>query len=472
MGIPELRFDVLVNMINDELRPRRILIDEMEHPKTRMYRIVTECLKGEKERRALVSALGFLCEGSTEAEKARRMVSLASPLMTQNDELRVEELLRGCSVDNLSALYRAAVGRAVRPYPHGLTGPGEIFVYLLDSNTRPGRLSPHLRFLALLVQVLPRQKPAVGLDLVSGLRRWLYQQRDLLRADGNEEAAAELELLLTRPYPFPERTDFPICLTIEIDRLPVPNDARDLHIVSHWRQFDHVQWCPVRGEDREVPLAEVVTHVLDLVMEAETGWGYGIRAPLLLEFVLPPDLINLEVDRWLRPTPNGLPPRTLGMDYEVVIRSDTRLRPRDRHRLWWDRWERFMSENGGTYLVPLEEPANLVRLRQELDEGEHLVVCVLSTPPDREPGHSELGVAVDAGIPIILWCRNAESNDDFRDVVAEAVQPARLKKLPKSIMGIRRSVGRSASRAHWNIGMLWDDPTRDIPPADPLKAPA
>lgn len=458
-SIPQLEPADLVDAVIAEMGSAGLDVPYSAKRKVHFLNIALHCLASEQARGALVRAVEFFAAGLPQVEQIRRLAGLADSLLEPEDERRIEELLRRCEVGDLRALYQVVTEGKGAGCPVGLTTAWEMFEFLLDVNGRPGWLAPHLRFVALLRGRLVHQEPANDPELKDELGRWLYRQRDLLR-ELDDVAATELELLLRQPPPFQTRTDLPVCLVVEIDRSPVPDDGTDPHRVTHWTQADQSRWSPVRGEDVELPSARLGDYVVELVLKAEEEWTSG--GPLLLEFMLAPDLVNLAVERWPRQISENLPPRALGQDYEVVLRSDARLRPRHRHRHWRDRWDRFMRGEGGTHVIPLDE-AELGATHDDLMRGCHLVACVLSAPPDHPLGRAQLEAAIDAGLPIVLWCRDVASNVEFREIVHDVVQPVKLKKLPESILQLR------SSAACESVALLWDDPDRPIPPVPHLR---
>ncbi|MGN9836646.1 VMAP-C domain-containing protein [Nonomuraea sp. H19] len=466
VSISGMQPDNLLAALNIELESSHILLQHALDSTPDLFDLVGTCLSIEGGSRAFVNALRRLHEDSPEVDEIAKLLSPAAPFLQEDDERRIQELLLQVNVDNLAELYHVATEGVARIYPPGLTNIWEVFYYLLDSNVRPGRLAPHLRLVALVVRdLLHGHSPPVP-GLAVELRRWMYQQCDGLRQSGDSDAAAELDLLLRKPPPQQTRNDFPVTLIVHIAPLPAPNDDRDLHNVSYWYQVDHVQWQPERGEDKHLPMRDVPRYVLDLVEQAEEGWGYGVRGPLLLEFILPIELINLEVDRW--PLEENLSsPETLGSEYEVVVRGDPDLRPSRRDKDWHTRWETFLKGNGGVHQIPLDEPYDLTRLRDDLT-GIHLVACVLSTPPDRDPGRSEIREAIKKGLPIVLWCRDSMSNKDFRTAVADAIDPPKLKKLPTAIKDLRSS----RPKACGNVALFWDDPNHPVPGLHRLRTPS
>ncbi|MFI6505341.1 hypothetical protein [Nonomuraea typhae] len=455
---------VLLNAIRSGLRLREVTSQDFQHHD--VFTLVYASLESNAGRLTLIEVVRSRPDTSESAAEIAQLLYPAAPLLDEPEFQRILALLHQCAVDNLGALFHAATQGSALSLPSGLATLPALFMFLTDSNTRPGTLPPALRLVAYAIRNLVYQQGPVLQELVTDLRTWLYRQCDRLRDVGDTKAAVELDDLLRNPPPFP-REDFPVSLIVELDRLPAPNDQRDLFQIRHWRQTDHTRWQPVAMGSENVPRAQVPRRVYELISEAEEEWARKERGPLVLEFLLSPELINLGVDQWPQDMGNGLPPRKLGLDYEVVIRSDSRLRPLRRHRDWRARWERCMSGAGVAHLAPLHEEVDLAGLHHKLRVGDHLVALVLSTPPDQEPGRTQLRAAMDAGLPIVLWSRNSAQNNDFCQSLRAAVQSQQLRRLPTSVRHIRSTAVEICD----NFALLWDDPNHRVASSGQLKRP-
>ncbi|MDA0636111.1 hypothetical protein OUY22_22040 [Nonomuraea sp. MCN248] len=407
----------------------------------------------------------YVGPGTPWAERVIRLLSPAEDLLDPPEALQVATLLRGCEVEDLRILYQVATEGKGRGFPGAFQDAGHVFEFLLDAPTGERRLLPHLRFAAYVLGQLLQRRTA-DQDTVSELSRWLYRQRDQLRAENKDPEATELERLLRQRLAFETRTDLPTCLIVEIDPLAVPDGDDDPHLVTHWTHSSPLGWNPERGGEVELPLARVADHVVELVLAAERDWSPQRGGPLLLEFRLAPELVNLSVDQWPRRISEELPPRALGADYEVVLRSDRRLRPDNTYRRWYDRWHVFLDGRGAAHLAPLDD-GDAGNVHASLMGGADVVACVLSAPPDSPQGRAQLDAAMDAGVPIVLWCRDSATNGEFRKAVTEVLQPQKLKKLPESIHQLRSSTPTCG-----NVALLWDDPGRPIPEVQPLRSPS
>ncbi|MFI7615320.1 hypothetical protein ACIBP6_29235 [Nonomuraea terrae] len=432
-----------------------------------LIHVVQRTLAADDGARVLLKSVHYLVGADTpELEHLRRLLGPAKAVMEEGAEGAIIELLRSCEVAELRTLYHVATEGKGRDFPPQLATAWQIFDFLLDSNTRPGALPPSLTFVILVYRQLVHQEPGQDPRVARGLHRWIEGQRAQLHRTGDDEAAHKLEQLLNGSPPFKNRADLPVCLVIEIRPLHVPDDERDLHQVDHWLQTDQTGWNPVHGEEAEVPFDELPDYVAELIERTETAWVSTWGGPMLLEFLLPEDLLGLAVEHWPRQTGGYLPSRPLGADYEVVLRSDDRLRPKSKHRRWHRRWHHLLRGEGLAHLVPLDSVAPEAT-HAELMRQEQLAACVLSAPPIHPKGRAELEAAIDAGLPAVLWCRDMGRNADFRVAAAHDLHPHALKKLPTRIKELRGEVDTCCHAA-----LLWDDPDRPMPSASRLRSPA
>jgi len=466
--IPEVNLtngEALANLIGMELR-RDFHVVRSAILKMYLLNLVQKCLDIEDGIEALLSALDYLAPDSSHSAEVRRLLSPADGYLSSREEHRVKEWLRQCTVPNLAALYQVATANRSCVFPPRLNDPCDVFTYLLDATTPRGHAPPHLRFVAFLIRTLLYLDNPSPAGTVDRLREWVYQQRDQLHTSGDPEGAADLRRLVRHAPPFQLRTDFPVCLIVQLDQVPAPYDERDLHRVTHWLQFDHTRWCPERGGDVVLPFAEVADHVLDLIRRTDENWASAPGGPLVLEFALPLELIDLDVDQWARRPGHGLPPRPLGTDYEVVLRSHTDLRPRTHthNSRWAARWA-LLVNGTRTHVIPEPDADVPGALQDQLLNSEESIVYILSSPPTQEPGHSEFMAAMEAGLPIVLWCRNTEASDAFREAMREVVKRQLLPDLPQHVMRLRRT---AAADNYHGISLLWDDPNRVLHQPTPL----
>jgi hypothetical protein len=106
---------------------------------------------------------------------------------------------------------------------------------------------------------------------------------------------------------------------------------------------------------------------------------------------------------------------------------------------------------------------------------ENRVGLVLSFPPaaDDELGRDELATALYAGLPVVLWCRDARRSE-LAGEMRSLLDRAGSAELPVIAHRIRRDASRrggDGSELAFHLSVLWDDFDRKPEPYLPLKAP-
>ncbi|MEV4001877.1 hypothetical protein [Actinomadura sp. NPDC049753] len=481
--IPDMREaagrSIVVHYINEHVRAP-LLLPDLPQPRYYLYHLVLACREIPDGLQILVRAVEFVAGPTAAVAHLKRMLSPVRAHLEPVVETQIEDLLTGLRIPSLTRLYVAATGNSIATVPFRLTDAWDAFSALLDHNTAPGKPSPHLIFVAMLLQTMQTRQTvgSAGTEEVwrlKRLREWLAMQTEQLRGAGNAAQADYLDRMRDRSGVLATRADKPIYLIIQLEPLPDLVEDEVVCRLSHWRQIHPLEWRPEPGEDKLVRLSEVREHVGALIHEAERGWAYELDDSLVLEFVLPLDMINLDVDQWTRDASEMPDPPPLGAEYEILVRSLERLRALGLHRAWRQRWQVLVDAvDGFTYWAAAEEPAHPRPMGDRLLSSREIVACVLSGPPDREPGRSELWKALRAGVPVVLWHRADQLASEMREAVRQVVDRPDIRALPTDIRRLRGNApsldgnGRSALE----VTLLWDDPNHFLDDARALRAPA
>ncbi|MBC6459876.1 effector-associated domain 2-containing protein [Actinomadura sp. HBU206391] len=455
-----------------------LLLSGHGSPKVLLYNLVATCREFPEGMPALVRAVDFLAGHTSAAATIRRLASPASDLLHSAVETQIKDLLEGLTLPSLARVYYTATGGG-SPAPRRLTDAWDAFSILLDANAGPDGLPPHLVFIELLIQMMRRRQSA---DMSTPqerwrserLRKWMTAQLEELRGSGGSSAASRLDRIRDRPELLEVRPDLPIYLIIQLERLPTGGEAEDMYRLSHWRQVHPLEWRPEPGDDRAVALHEVPQQVAELVQEAEGGWAYDLDDSLVIEVVLPLELLNLDLDQWTRDPPGVPHPTPLGSEYEVLVRSHERLRTLHMHRAWRQRWRTLLGAEGATHWAAGEPPPDPQLLHNRLLAEKNVVACVLSSPPDREPGRSELWMALRAGVPVVLWDRTDGAAAEFETELREVIEGPDLRRLPDDVKRLRVNAmgdAKHIDRRTPQVTLLWDDPTHFLDDAPPLRSP-
>ncbi|QXJ22460.1 hypothetical protein AGRA3207_003460 [Actinomadura graeca] len=481
--IPDMREvagrSIVVHYISEHVRTQ-LLLPDLPQPRYFLYNLVRACRELPDGLQVLVRAVEFVAGPTAAVARLKRTLSPVRAHLEPGAESQIEELLTGLRVPSLTRLYVTATGNSIATVPFRPADAWDVFSTLLDHNTAPGKPPPHLIFVAMLLQTLQTQQSANGADAeeawrLKKLREWLTTQTDQLRREGGATQADYLDRMRDRSAALAARADKPIYLIIQLEPLSDLVEGEVMCRLSHWRQVHPLEWRPEPGEDRMVPLSAVPEQVGALVREAERGWAYELDDSLVLEFVLPLDMINLDVDQWTRDAPETPDPPTLGAEYEILVRSQERLRALGFHRAWRQRWQVLLDGvDGTTYWATAGEPAHPRPMGDRLLSSREIVACVLSGPPDREPGRGELRKALRAGVPVVLWHRAEEIASNTREAVRQVVDRPDIKALPTHLRRLRGNTPQADDRngrTSLEVTLLWDDPNHFLDDASALRAP-
>jgi len=208
---------------------------------------------------------------------------------------------------------------------------------------------------------------------------------------------------------------------------------------------------------------------------------------LRVEFYLPNSLIDLPVDQW------RVGVVALGVRYQVVVRSLTRLRElAGSYRDWQAKWPQAQQADfSGVAGVPdpAFRPAERVTWLTEqaaVNDPEQVYValvrpdgpvCLVLVQPPAPDRCEALLVALTAGIPVLLWARNPQADlpGSLRGLCPVAGAPLLVRDLPVQALAFRRSasadrVGDDHLARH--LTLLYDDASRIPEPAAPFRMPS
>jgi hypothetical protein len=441
--IPELRAQATREIVEEQLR-RRFNVTVAVHSQTagRLYLagLVNFCGRQRDGLRALVDELHFL----------RLITPESSELWTLSEEWNAVQEFSGANWNELRTALKAfdrvspttspsgiwlrrlaseaTQGRVVELPEHCRT-PWQVFLHLAGWNAAADGLPPSMKFLHRLAAQLADDR------LTRAVATWNCHWTAEF---GLTEAMAAIA---AREATAPEGTGPPdesfAYLLVRIER---DLDEPEKLLVSHWRQWDSRNWLP--GDDLKVLPARLEETVDGLISDMESVLGARPDASrtsaIWLEFVLPFELFHLPVELWSKsPLPGLRIP--LAVDHPIVIRSLDRWRGRHLHRNWHRRWETMVTEQGRPYWSRPSGSDYVTRLAAALTD-ERIVSLVLSEPPDprNQTAYNEIGVALHAGLPAVLWHRQDCSVQRFRDDVDALLGDGRLRELPRRIAALRR----------------------------------
>ncbi|MEV6603858.1 hypothetical protein [Kutzneria sp. NPDC051319] len=437
---------LLLDLLRTMLGPS---FDPAQHPQARLhlYSIVMACGGWEDGLRKLADAVRQLEPGLPAVKKLVNLVDAMSPreLLLTAEHNQLVALLEGWPVTALDDLYREVLGpdADIRPRGHGTAR--DVVSRLEQHNVRADGIPPVLVFVQRLAALCDEAQAGRLLD-------WISRQ-----APRMELTAPVIEApVLALPGGSDGSGSLYLVMQIERDRLDV-----DQYVLSHWRHSGGEAWRPIRGTDRFGTLDQIERHVAELVEQAEAEWH--LRPELIqLEFVLPRDLMHLPVDQWL--TADDGVDRRLGVEFDVVLRSLERMRDLSWHRNWWGRWHR-MPAGAPAHWCRRDSDRHVSELTATLADQKEICVVVLDHCVERtsEAGQDPLTVALRAGVPVVLWCREEAALKHFLEV-ADALVAAGPGGLRATTRKQRNEAQRTGLSEHCgaHVCLLWDDPERMI----------
>ncbi|WP_433788453.1 effector-associated domain 2-containing protein [Actinoplanes sp. CA-252034] len=455
-------------LLVEQLRDRLGQFPLREHAELRLQtaELVRACRKLTDGLQILVETVEHLEPGTEEVVQLRRLRDEweAAEVLTPDDWTRLRPLLETLTPTNLTVLYQRATEHRSPGPPSWCSNAWQAFVHLAGQNAGPDGLPPSMAFLALLED----QVDAQG-------KRSIRLRNDRLATD--QKLTAELahrRAHLERGGEQP--MDTTSYLVVQIEPHLDPGGGDDMYALSHFRQwYGADSWHSRRGEPLLVRLSDLEREVERLIEQMEIDWA-ARTGTVVVEFVLPWELLNVGVDRWRKETGSSRP-IALAMDYPVVVRSLERLRTQRWHRAWNQRWRQLLTAPAQS-VVYWSHPSGkdyFTRLEAELKADDRVVSLVLSEPPAQmgATGQLEIEAALRAGLPVIIWHRGDCTSAEFREAVTGLVTDGGIGQLPQRAKELRHQALRlEPDLRDGHIGhrltILWDDPVRR---PDTLGAP-
>lgn len=462
--------DLLVTMLGQELgHPLELSRSEMLRPW--LLQLVEQCARFPDGLPCLVRCLGYVEQQSTGVTTLQRLV----------DEWEAVDFFDGTDVRSLrpvleemrssvalTAMVRRASRSRIQELPPWCDTGWAIFLRLAGDNSVAGELPVSMAFLSLAAELLMEDGNA---RVAEQLRRWNRRQAGIW---GLEDQMAEWQRTdVIRPSLSP----VPAYLMIQFEPDGVDPDRYYLsHWLAHWRPSDAAGWHPLPGETLHLHRDELRSKVEQLVEQTEERW-WDLRQPVVLEFILPWELLNEPVEWWHKEA-DSASPIPLVMDYAVLLRSLERLRRVAWHRPWHNRWRQFKEQPADSHAYWNHPGQSHFHLERELKEDERAVCLVLSEPPNGESSSSrqEFLAALRAGIPAMVWHRSDCSDPAFKEAVADIVQDRGLSGLLERTTRWRRealAMGPEGWDDHVgrHLAILLDDPDRKPGPPPSARAP-
>lgn len=455
--------DLFLTTLNQSLtRP----VHPRRHPEDALdtLSIVTACLARPGALHSLVAAIELFYPGSASVERVRSLVDelFPEPLIDAAQRRELYDLAEAVEHGGLSAdtaqmlplLYRSAVG-PIAPTPAAkLMGLAELFAELEDTPLRPDGTVPLLFFTSALAGL-------VDGEAATALRSWTKHAAARLRVPVPETA---------RGAPPPGgRRPRPDTAYLVVECRPSGTDDRRF-LPSAWLQINAEPRTPLFLDDEPRPLHSLPSLVETLLTSHPRIIGRQVP-DLVVEFVLPRRLLGLDVDQYAYSS--GGVRRPLGLDYPVVVRSLERTGgtgPGQNLRRKWG-WLRENPAGGTATLVA--RPGELMAEQLYARLAESSRVCLaMAFPPRSDEAVDELAVGIEAGLPIVLWCREGGDSARFIPDIRDMLN-SDLMSLPQKIKELRIRAAQTGETAHLgrHLSLLFDDADRIPDPPAPLRPP-
>ncbi|MFE6337987.1 hypothetical protein ACFVOK_32950 [Streptomyces sp. NPDC057798] len=448
---------------------RRVLLEELAaeageqievtgaDPLQQARSLIRQCARRPDVMPVLVDLLRDFHGDTAETLRFRELLPrLASPpLLTGEERSELLSMLRARENDS----WRSAYARAAPLVPER---PDDLLhaLELLEDLISPSReVPPLVRFvLALADGAAPQDRWRLG--------EWAERVTERLGVPAGRAAAPTVS---DRPGP---RGGVTLVLRLQ-PFLP----GRPEYLLSVWLGHGDRQWTPLVHEDEPQRLDQISSRVADFLVTASE---YDRDGPSRIEFMLPRELINLPVERWLVPESSRGPEQPLGCLYPVVVRDQDRQRDAYVRRLWETKWRRLRHDH-------LDASSSLLLDAEHLAAAPHdlvprmapaLTVLVTGTAAWDERGHTlqeHLELALEAGVPIMLWDRRGgpESTRYFKENLApELVDESGRARLPHTVLDLRRRTAALGDAYQFaDLALLWDDPEHSPVQAGGFRAP-
>lgn len=438
-------------------------------PREYALSLVQECQRHAGGLRSLIDALRSMHPATVQLSTVEELLRpvVPPPLLEPPERDRLHQLIEDVPpTSSPQALYYLSVGQFGPPIDRDVATLIEVVDHLEEVVVRPDGMPPLLEFVENLAW-FAQSKGAV--ELSAGLVRW------------NKDIAARLRLPAPLLVGVRNRVQWrapgllgPPGLLVQIAEDGVDPD---LYQLSAWLWSDGAISETMVTDDHAYTLDEIEDQ-LDRLLTSPSLLKLPDPSQLMVEFILPHQLLSHPVDQW-QVTGRTRVPHRLGVDFPVVVRSLDRLLAQETIATYvkWRRKWRWLKENRD------ELPAKAVRWVRGLDmiststdfyeelAGDSPVCLMWSFPPAGEDDTEILGAGIWAGTPVMLWPRGSHDADVVEERFAQLLATGSLSRLPELTQKLREGAAGSDDQLGRHLTLLWDDPERLPKPPAPLSAP-
>lgn len=383
--------------------------------------------------------------------------------------------------ESLLPAFREAAGRYGDSPPLPLREHRDVISELQEFVVAEGHVPRTLRYAAAAARELSG-------PLAERLRFWIEMQGDALGLDRHE---------LARHLKDPHAPSG-VLRSVMIRLRPSTVDPSRYH-VAMWRYEGPDAISPADAESEALPLDEALARARNLLPEQLTILGRSGGDPVMVELIVPQDLMEQDFDEW-KPWAHKAFSR-LGRKHPVVLRDLERFDDDELHQYWRSRWKRFtagVAAGGPAMELACDDEADQEMLEGWIESEPSLAALVLAGSLRNPSSGAVLEVALASGVPVILWRRSeahrcsasaysgcphriprgCSDSEDAGSCPAEAflaglrtdVAVAAPSQWPERVRQLRGKAAATPAGGHHakDLVLLWDDPERRLPDA-PLR---
>ncbi|WP_026401296.1 effector-associated domain 2-containing protein [Actinomadura rifamycini] len=434
--------------------------------------LVEGCLDHPGALHAFLRVIERFHSGSSTFAEVMRLASamLPEPLLEPGERRALHELVKVLQDRSPDVLHPGTVRElfwtVVDPVGSLDIDPGDIWPVLDDLEDRTVDADGVPRLLDFVERLAFR----TGEPMRKALRRWTEQAAERLGVA--DVVLQRRETLADGPEP----PRMYLVIAFRPDGV-----SPDKYLVSAWLQSDDGHGVTLRcQDDHPIPVAQLPALVVELLTEEEQVVNRPALAELAIEFVLPLNLLGTASLDQLRITVDGLE-RRLGIEHPVVVRSLDRMMKPNYHPAWRRKWKWMREHPHDAKVCSVTQPGEYrgESLYNMLLANSSFVCLALAFPPrtDGAGAPDELRIGLQAGAPVIAWCRDGLAPDMFAEGFHELVSRG-VPALPDSVLALRREAvavrdrDPGADHLGFQLTLLFDDADRFPEPRGRLRAPA
>ena len=225
-------------------------------------------------------------------------------------------------------------------------------------------------------------------------------------------------------------------------------------------------------ENLTFTLTQISQEIIPLLL-IECGENRCAQSELTIEFFLPHNLFNHQVDQWLIEESLFLP---IGVEYKVVIRSEERLSlPYLRKRKEWEKKWLQLKEQSSSSCTNLFVSGDChwreLYTRLTDKNQENILGCQITTIPHLPDQTNIFNAILQSAVPVAVWLRqNLDIN--CQNALTQVLN-CQIVELPDVVQNCRTEAFKYNGEPHIgaHLALLWEDPHRLPPDITPLLMP-